>query len=169
MLNAEGCRQTTKRNEKGRKSMIGRMIKTAECYLEGPTMGNLTQSMLLSGYSESYAKTGCDKLSRANEFKAILSQRQEEIDQYKGVTREYVTKEMVKLLQRCIKAGDKPTTARTLENLGKNCGWFAEDNAQQGERKALDERQAVEGHRIARLLLLETIDGTRDSSGTHED
>lgn len=58
-------------------------------------------------------------------------------------SRELVTKNMFKAAQLCLEKGDRTNYVRIMENLGKNCGWYAEDNAQQAEKQALDAEQKV--------------------------
>lgn len=106
-------------------------------YTEGDTKGNLTQSMLSSGYSDSYAKTACNVLSRNVEFNRAVEARKAIIEKAESVTIESVRANFIEDRQLCLDAYDRTNLIRVDENLAKHVGLYGIDNAQ----KAPDERK----------------------------
>lgn len=92
-----------------------------------------------------HAKAGWDKLSSRLMGNDGIKQRIAEIKAKKAAeevnSRDLVTKNMFMAAQLCLDKGDMTGYIRIMENLGKNCGWFAEDNAQQAEQSQLTEAQ----------------------------
>jgi len=72
-------------------------------------------------------------------------------------SREYIDRQFKELVLDCRAKGDRVNLNRALENMAKNRGYYAADNAQQTEKTALDaEQQALYDDYLAyrrRLLL----------------
>ena len=66
------------------------------------------------------------------------------IELFRTNTREKVTKHFLTLAKACEENNDRVNLCRCLENLGKNVGWYAEDNAQQAEQSTLDAEQQAQ-------------------------
>lgn len=110
-------------------------------YTDGDTKGNSYKSALKAGYTERTAQRAPEQLSRNIKIMdaiVVIEAGKERKDEN---TRDNVTKSMFKAAAICLNKGDMVGFIRAQENLGKNCGWFAEDNAQQQERTALDADQ----------------------------
>lgn len=131
-----------------------RRQRTAEYYLEGDTVGNLTQSMIKAGYSKSYAENRCDRMYRDIEFNKEIDRRKAEIDAGNADRAEVISKNFENLRLRCIKAKDRVNEARCLESQAKHDGWYGKDNAQQVvEQAKLTQREREEAQRIANIRL----------------
>jgi len=105
------------------------------------TKGNCYASMIKAGYKHGYAIkwSGCF-IGEIRGIKEAIEAETAKIESQDVNSREFVTREM--LAQYNKNKDSRPTEAiRALENLGKNCGWFAEDNAQQVEASQLTEQQ----------------------------
>jgi len=115
--------------------------------------GNAYKSAIKAGYTERTAQRAPEQLSRNIRIKAAIEEKNALIMAQDGNSREFVTQEM---LYQYVKNKDKrPMEAiRALENLGKNCGWYALDNAQRTEIAKLTEEEEKHAHRIARVINL---------------
>lgn len=105
-------------------------------YTDGETKGNGTASALKAGYKWKYANLACKFLLGNIRVKVAIEAVGVIIEAQDKNSREFVTKEFMS--QYAQNKDKRPLEAiRVLENLGKNCGWFAEDNAQQRDKAEL--------------------------------
>lgn len=137
--------------------MTGRMVETAKNYLEGPrgVKGNLSASMREAGYSLSYANTHCDTFATNGEFKKALTEQKAILEQRDEESRINIDKRFNERYNACVKRDDNTNAIRCIENMAKNRGYYAADNAQRTEQVKLDKAETEEAQRIARILNLE--------------
>jgi len=124
-------------------------------YTDGDTKGNATASALKAGYKWKYANQACRFLLGINKIKATIEAVDAKIEVEDVNTRENVTKAMLNAAQICLAKRDMVGYIRAYENLGKNCGWFAEDNAQQQEKAELSVEEKEEAIQYAEWRLLQ--------------
>lgn len=118
---------------------------------------NKTQGLLKAGYKRSYALSGLGQRLYGNiRVKKAINKIRQGIAEKQKNSREFVTTEFLYQYAKH-KEGKGLTAIRALENLGKNVGWFLEDNAQKQEKTVLDaEQQALYDDYLAyrrRMLL----------------
>ena len=120
------------------------------------TKGNATASAMKAGYTWKFANQASIRLLGKVRIKAAIEAVGVIIEAEDKNSREFVTKEF---LSQYAKHKDKrPIEAiRALENLGKNCGWFAEDNAQQREKAELTAQEKEEAVEYAKWRLLKGL------------
>ncbi len=117
------------------------------------TKGNATASALKAGYKWKYANTASEYLLGNTRIKAAIEAEGLKIEAEDVNSREFVTKEY---LSQYMKRKDTTLAHPYLQDLAKNCGWFAQDNAQRTEQANLDKTEVVELQRIANILNFES-------------
>lgn len=106
------------------------------------------------GYGDRRAKQTAVRLGSIGYIKERIAEIKAEIEQKRENTRENVTIKMFELVAKAEQKGDLTNAVRIYEDLGKNCGWFAEDNAQHTEQDRLTEEQVKEAKEYAKWKLL---------------
>ena len=133
--------------------MTGRMALTVQYFTEGETEGNLSASMVKANYSESYAKTGCDKLSKNVYFIEAVARRKKAIDIAKNLTIEAMKVNFAEDRALCLEANDRTNLIRIDESFAKHVGFYAKDKDVPAETQALDKEQQIQAQVLGELML----------------
>ncbi len=103
---------------------------------------NATKAYISAGYSNTKAaRFNASRLITKDNIKQAISDYKAKQVAKQVNSRELVTTNMFKAAVICLDKGDMNGYIRIMENLGKNCGWFAEDNEQKQESTKLTEQQ----------------------------
>ena len=145
----------TKPTEQPDKPLNYRQSLFVKYYTDGDTKGNAYKSALKAGYGKSMAVQAGTLLVGNCRLKPVIEAKTLRIEAEDGNSRENVTKAMHKAAQICLNKGDMVGFIRAQENLGKNCGWYAEDNAQQREKAELSAEAKEEAIQYAEWRLLQ--------------
>ena len=111
--------------------------------------------MIKGGYSENYANHRGHELLGKVVVKELIKENKAVIEAEDGDSRVFIDNQFKALLIECNLKHDRVNAARCLENMAKNRGYYAADNAQRVEKAALDQQEAKEAQKIATILNLE--------------
>ena len=127
------------------KRLNGRQQLFVGYYCEGPTKGNITQSMVKAGYTYKYAdKQGTSQLGKIGISKAITA-RKAVIADKEEITIEVLDRNFADVYQECRAHNDRVNALRCMENQSKHVGYYEQDNRQRGSElpKLTAEEEAI--------------------------
>lgn len=110
-------------------------------YTDGDTKGNQLQSAIKAGYTKKYATQACVFLLDNIRVKEAIAAETALIDAERLDSRVFIDNQFKSLLLECQQKHDRVNAARCLENMAKHRGYYAADNEQKSEQKALNEEE----------------------------
>lgn len=106
---------------------------------------NQEQALLKCGYSPKYVRSGVSRRLYTNtHVLEAIAKIKAEIEQETVDNRQYIDNKFKSLLKTCEDKEDRVNASRCLENMAKHRGYYAADNEQQSQSKALTEAQEAE-------------------------
>lgn len=123
-------------------------------YTDGETKGNQLQSALKAGYTKKYATQACVFLLDNIRVKEAIASEIALIEAERLDSRVFIDNQFKSLLVKCLENHDRVNATRVLENMAKNRGYYAEDNAQQREKAELSAQEKEEAVEYAKWRLL---------------
>ncbi len=128
-----------------KKQLNGRQQLFVGYYCEGPTKGNIEQSLLKAGYSAKYARHFNSKMLAMVGISEAIAARRAVIADKEGISIESTLKRFEDQYTLCEGAKDRVNAIRILENLSKHVGLYEQDNRQRGSElpKLTPEEEAI--------------------------
>ena len=127
--------------------------------------GNAYKSAKKAGYTERTAQRAPEQLSRNIKIKQAIAVELALIEAEDQDSRVFIDNQFKALLAQCLKRNDRTNAARVLENMAKNRGYYALDNAQRQEQAKLTKAEEDAAHKIARIINLGLVPEINDVQG----